>query len=597
MCLVLAATMGLASAASAQTTRPVVSSAVPRWKSGNCESSERHRTLSRRKELDRIFQPFRMPTTLPELHRILRTSAGPHDAYLQLPETGNEQTVPLLLDRLRLDYGVSEPVEVPGWGQGIICTQGHLIDALRAITNTDQGYYYPRWAAWWKANQKLPRHRWIFDGFVAGGLHPVDPIDERFGLELVGALTSERLYFRPNARRLLASVPAVTRAGWVASAAMSDDRFHRLGALAELRDIDQTGHEDLLRTLAADSDLEIRRQALSVLNARLVKSPATRPSADGCFCRVDESGIESVLFAGDLLIVAAGDRVRAFDTETRRELWSRYTGQGIGELAVSDSRQVILASEGGAILALDLRGGLRWRRPADNENRTERSNNVVRKLLRYADDLVVVRSHTLERLDLNTGETKSTYKASGSIMGADATDRSMCLIDADGLHCLSGKNREFSNGRSVSVSQDLICTTEGVESDQLLNCLSASALSELWKRPFQSYRFDMTLQQDGPRLYFYTNDGLTALRSIDGAILWATAETWVSNALLPTEYGLLTQDNTGKPELRDPKTGEIRRIWPQTRVSKAAVHGKWAAIADAEGVLWLLNLSSQGKPR
>ncbi len=54
----------------------------------------------------------------------------------------NEETVPLLLERLRQDFWASEPSHPSGTGMALDCAQVHLIDALRAIINTDQGMFY-----------------------------------------------------------------------------------------------------------------------------------------------------------------------------------------------------------------------------------------------------------------------------------------------------------------------------------------------------------------------------------------------------------------------------------------------------------------------
>jgi hypothetical protein len=535
------------------------------------------------------------PDTLPELHEVLRNSREPHDAYLRVRGIGNEGTVPLLLRRLRLDYGASEPMEVPGKVRGMICTQAHLIDALREITNTDQGYYYPRWAAWWEANQTFPRQKWIIDGFAAGGLHPVDPVDERFGLELIEALASQRFYYRPNAERLLKSVPSETRLNWVALAAASGERLRRLGAIDDLSQIDQTGFEDLLRKLAGDTDMEIRRRALTVLNRRLASSPSVQPPGGGRFCRVEpgtgeEIAVESVSFAGDMLIVGYRNRVRAFDTQTLRELWNQRTGDGIGEIVLAAGQQVILASRYGALLALDMRGTVHWSRPADDQMWTDENANEVTHLFRHGDEIIVVRWHTLEHLDPNTGATKSTYQAQGYITGADATETSMCFVDGSGLQCLNGGNLKLAKGHGVSVSRDQICTVSGDGNDQHLACLSARTLSELWTRPF--FILDGIPVQDGLRVFVDTFGGLTALRSADGSILWAINSG--NTGRLPTEYGLLTQDS--RLELRDSQTGELRRVWPQVHGTNVAVHGKWAAIADFD-VVWLLDLSTPDNPR
>jgi hypothetical protein len=146
------------------------------------------------------------------LHERLRRGGDLHDAYFGAPQIGNEETVPLLLERLRVEYGAAEQDErnaPPGTEFGYVCTHVHLVDGLRAITNTDRGMYYPRWAEWWESNRKLARRRWILNGFAEIGLHAIDPIDERFRQELMEVLESGRKYHRINARRLLGLKPAV----------------------------------------------------------------------------------------------------------------------------------------------------------------------------------------------------------------------------------------------------------------------------------------------------------------------------------------------------------------------------------------------------
>ena len=533
------------------------------------------------------------PETLPELHEILRNQPEPHDAYIHVKAIGTEETVPFLLTRLLLDYGASEPVDVPGHIQAFFCTQDHLIDALKAITNTDQGHYYPRWAAWWAANQTFPRQKWIVDGFAAGGLHPVDPVDERFGLELMEALASQRSYFRPNAERLLRTAPFETRAKWVAAAATSSDRLRRLGAIEDLSKIDQTGFDDILRKLATDNDAEIQHRALTVLNGRLAISPAVQPPKGDGFCRVEGAtgqniAVESVSLSGDTLIVAYRKLLRAVDTRTRRELWNRRMSDGIGEIALATGQQVILASRYGGLLALDMHGAVQWRRPDDDQRWTEESANELTRLFRWRDEIIAVRWHTLEHLDPDTGATKSTYLARGYIKGAAQTDTSLCFVDGSGLRCLNEGSREFSNGRDVSATSDRMCTISGDAGGYQLACLSNGTLLDAWKRPFPNSITHPV--QDGLRVYISTSEGLTALRSVDGAILWTIAENPIS--VLPTEYGLLTEGSTGHLELRDAQTGELLRVWPDVKAMKVAVQGKWAAVASSD-VVWLLDLSAK----
>ena len=254
---------------------------------------------------------------------------------------------------------------------------------------------------------------------------------------------------------------------------------------------------------------------------------------------------------------------------------------------------MILASRYGALLALDMQGRVRWSRPADSQHWTDESADELIRLFRWNNEIIVVRWHTLEHLNPSNGATKSTYHAKGYIGGADATDASLCFVDGSGLQCLNGGNREFLNGRGVSVTPDRICTVSGDGGDYRLACLSGSTLSELWTR---SFRYGIAVPvQDEFHVVVETYEGLTALRSLDGSILWTVAEA-VNSYHVPTAYGLLTSDSTGRPELRDPQTGELRRFWPQVYGTKVAVQGKWAAIADFD-VVWLLDLSARDNPR
>src|SRR5207253_6008263 len=47
----------------------------------------------------------RKTAALESLHDILRKHSNLHDEYLEIAAIGNEGSVPLLLERLRLDYG------------------------------------------------------------------------------------------------------------------------------------------------------------------------------------------------------------------------------------------------------------------------------------------------------------------------------------------------------------------------------------------------------------------------------------------------------------------------------------------------------------
>ena len=207
--------------------------------------------------------------TLRVLHERLRHPEGDsHDDYLLACGVGNEKTVPLLLERFKHDFGFPEPPPELGQKFGFVCTQVHLVDALRRITNTDQGLFYTRWAKWWDANKDFSVDRWVRDGFVERGLHPSNPVDDRFAMELIETLTDERQFVVINASVLLRQAPHGKRMEWLDAAAWSGQPKRRMGALWFLENILKAGREDLIRKLATDPVPEVREKADAVLKAR-----------------------------------------------------------------------------------------------------------------------------------------------------------------------------------------------------------------------------------------------------------------------------------------------------------------------------------------
>lgn len=582
-----AVAFALAVAATAQTQISKGASPTSEWKPGACKGDP---------------LPPRWPNkkpTLDQLHDILHKYPEPHDAYLALEELGNEETVPLLLERLRLDYGATEPTPPPGTQFGFICTQVHLVNALRSITNTDQGMYYPRWAAWWEANGKLPRERWILDGFAAAGLHAVEPMDERFGLELIEVLAGDRSGYSRNARRLLSRVPAETRARWLAHAAESDHRALRLGALDVLSQIDTTGNEDLLRKLAADSDLEVRRQALGALNERLrAKLAAGAPTAQP-FCRMDPKEnhmVRAISFAGDLLVLVYDDRVFGLDPRTLRKVWTHDAISWTGGTVLGASGQVFLASQEGTVLALDGHGKVLWRRELGDQE-----DNEIRLLIWGGGDIVVVRGRALERLDSKTGATKSASKAADYIRDADSAKGSVYFADRPGVRLMDSapaKERLIPDAIGLSVTREAVCVTSGRMhgGGGRLTCLNPDTLSGIWSRPIGdngTWGHDIAPIQDGKRVLVPTDRDLTAFSASDGALLWTTEAGQESHGhTLATDYGLLLlSERDYHLELRDAQTGEVRRVWPQIQgVFYLAVRGPIAAVVDLNETLWLVDL-------
>jgi hypothetical protein len=536
----------------------------------------------------------RKPAALERLHDILRNHSNLHNEYAEIAAIGNEESVPLLLERLQLDYGSLQRGGDPsGMGVGFDCAQVHLVDALRAITNTDQGMYYPRWLSWWEANRGLPQQRWIHDGFAMKGLHVVEPVDEQFGLELIELMGHDRGYLNFNARRLLADAAPEQRAKWAARAAESGQRHAQLGAIQVLSVFEIDGQDALLRRLAGDSDLEIRRQALTRLNDHLRSSLSTAPGNARILRGADKDNwIRGVCFISDLLVVAfRNGEVEAFDTRTLSKLWTRRVFPGAGDQVLVDRDRVFLAAQEGGVIALGQRGQVVWRTETDDER------NEIRRLISRGEEIVLVRLNSVDRLDVNTGATKSTIPSDGLIRDADSTHKSGFFVDVRGLRSfgdVGGPEHQLSHTLGVSVNEQSVCVTSGGAEDRI-TCLAPDTLSVQWTRPIGkngTWGHGVAPIQNGPQVFVPTDNELTAFDSSDGSMQWTAYGGQESHGTtVPTDYGLLVQSITYRLELRDLQTGEIRRVWPQIPgVARVAVHRQFAAVADLDGGLWLVDL-------
>jgi hypothetical protein len=536
----------------------------------------------------------RKTAALESLHDILRNHSNLHDEYAEIAAIGNEESVPLLLERLRLDYGSSQRGGDPsGIGVGFDCAQMHLVDALRAITNTDQGMYYPRWLSWWDANRGLPQQRWIHDGFALKGFHVVEPVDEQFGLELIELMGHDRGYLNFNARRLLADAAPEQRAKWAARSSESTQRYSRLGAIQVLSVYGIEGQDALLRRLADDSDLEIRRQALTRLNDHLRASLSAAPGNARILRGADKDNwIRGVCFSNDSLVVAFRDGgVEAFDTRTLTKLWTRRVFSGAGDQVLVVRDRVFLAAQEGDVIALEQHGKVVWRRETDDER------NEIRRLISRGDEIVLIRLNSIDQLDINTGATKSTIPSDGLIRDADSTYKSGFFVDGRGLRSfgdVAGPEHQLSHALGVSVSKQSVCVTSGGAEDRI-TCLAPDTLSVQWTRPIGkhgTWGHGVAPMQNGSQVFVPTDNDLTAFDASDGSMRWTAYGGQESHGTtVPTDYGLLVQSITYKLELRDLQTGEVRRVWPQIPgVARLAVDRQFAAVADLDGGLWLINL-------
>jgi hypothetical protein len=531
---------------------------------------------------------------LVSLNDELRNYANLHDTYIDLAAVGNEASVPLLLERLRKDYGAGERYPPSGSELGFDCAQVHLIDALRSITNTDQGVFYPRWEAWWKANQGLPRHRWILDGFRARGLPAAEPVDERFGLALMDEMGRYDDFRALNAERLLGQLPKEQRVQLVAQASSSQARFLLLGAIKVLGRIADDGQENILRQLASDSDLEIRRKALTVLNDHLRDSFSPSPALPVTLGSIDWSNsVRNLCFLGDLLVAVSNDgEVRAFDIHTLRTAWTRRVFAGAAYQLAAVGDYVFIANREGELVSLDMRGNVVWQKEATG------NPDEIRRILWSPDGLLLIRIHSLERLDPETGATKLKLIPSGSILDADATGSHGFFVDEYGLHPIQDnltKKYSISNALGVSVGDASVCVTSSDITAGNVTCFASDTVSPQWSRPIApngTWGHAVAPVRDGTRLLVSTDEDLTAFDAGDGKLEWTSkGGQEAQDTIVPTEFGLLIRNNRYTLELRSPTTGEVLRLWPQIHgVAQLAVKSPFVVVTNFDGAIWLVNL-------
>ncbi len=535
--------------------------------------------------------------TVDELNDILRNHSNLHDAYISLISIGNKASVPLLIERLRKDYGATEPVLRPGVMEGFDCAQLHLVDALRSITNTDQGMHYPRWAAWWQKNKDFSQQQWMLTGFATAGLHVTEPIDQQFGLELIEQVGRNTRFLAFNASHLLANVSAEQRTAWTSAASISPDRFRRLGAIAMLRQFGGNEAEDILRGLSADSDLEIRRSALFTLNESLrISLQAPPESARILFSAGKSNWIRGLAFSGDTLIAAfrEGD-VKAFDIHTFQQLWTRRVFEGAGDHILVIGNRIILAAQDGGLAALDQQGKILW-------HTTPNPHDEIYRLVPHGDEILVVGTKSLERVDPRTGEIISRIRPVGLVTDGDSSESRAFFSDKNGLHLVTDSSSPIPpvpHATGVSASPDSVCVISGAEKNSV-TCLTADTLSVRWTQPISgdnTWGHSVAPIQDGSRVLVPTSEDLTAFSASDGSVQWTTASSQGSQGtIVPTEFGFLIQNIHYELELRNPANGEVLRAWPRTQnaamqgVMKIAAHGHLAAIADFNGTMWLVTI-------
>lgn len=561
-----------------------------------------------------------------QLNAALRGYREPHDAYIYLISLADETSVPLLMERFRLDHPAGppppnpksepEPPPVDPFPYQIgrvnravsnelipafACVHVHLVDALANATNTNRGMYYPAWKAWWDENQHKSSREWIEQGFKEAGLSPSDPIDEQFGIDLIGVLEGSPAdeHLAVNARRLLETVPAANRLAWIESAARSEQRNRRLGAVSALRDYHPAGHENLLRTLTADADADVRMNALNTLNARLRQRPDRQARARRVSGPDKKRGFASVILTDDVLVAAGGHGVEAFDARSGRRMW-RVPSIAARTVTLLKDR-LIASTYDGQLVAFTPQGTVDWRVPDGGGVDVYGNHAGPHRLLALDGHLGVLWEKRLEWRDPDTGLIVHTFTdRSFRISDVDAAGRTMYVLVADQLlKMVEGRvlaRRDMWRGVGVSVRDDMICVYRSPDYGSAgaeVACYDAESLDPRWKQPAPRVGGggrNVAPVQTASHVYAPSGKQLTAFRRDDGAPVWVDRAKQESfGRLLTTSRGLLSAGSGHPLELRAPDSGELLEFWPDKAQGIAvSPSGQIVAFTTADGSLWLL---------
>ncbi len=547
------------------------------------------------------------------MHDVLRRYRQPHDTYVSAAEIGDETTVPLLLERFRLDAGTQGPPApaapaAPHDGDpatflsslfirtpvqhAFSCVHWHLVRALAFTTNVDRGLYYPAWDAWWRENGHLPQAAWIANSFAAAGLHVAEPIDDRFALELIEVTGGGVEHLRFNALRLLGRASAGVRRAWIEAAATSGVAARRLGAVRVAARLEPNGYEDVLRRLARDSDEPVAREGLTALDVRLRHSRVATPVV-----RLEHPTQRDSL---QWLVDTPGGprwwrrrRLLALDIASGR-LTSTPTPDVTADRGVWAGDRLVTGSYEGDLAAVDLGGRVRWRALAGNPER----DRVLG--LGVSDDLVVVaRARRVEWWDPRAGTVRRVVDVTSDVYDLASAGDAVYVGTRDGLLRIAAEGTALlaTDGAAIGVSVGPagVCVTSRV-----VGCYDAQTLVPRWTRPIApdgTWGPHVAPLQTGNRVIVLSGGRLAAHDAADGRTLWATTSGQHAHGAIVTAAGLFVRNERSCAELRDLTSGEVLAVWPTVPASSLGAVGLVGVIGGMDGSTWRVDLGAAASPR
>lgn len=141
------------------------------------------------------------------IHDTLHRNGKQHDAYLRLADIADPSSVEVLMLRLCTDYPDPEGPPPAGFQWGYECSQVHLTDVLRNVTNHDAGMSCSEWRRWVDRNRRKTWNQWIAEGFAQDGVALSLPLGTETFHTLLRYLSDRREWRQENAWRVLSWLP------------------------------------------------------------------------------------------------------------------------------------------------------------------------------------------------------------------------------------------------------------------------------------------------------------------------------------------------------------------------------------------------------
>lgn len=574
-----------------------------------------------RKTMDDLYQSRDMPEAERRkiLHKELENPLGNHhDAFLMIRGIGNETSVPIILKALK-PHLTSGPR---------VCTAGHGLEALEMTTNQSPGKDYDDWEQWWEIHKDEDREKWVLDGFRIAGLPVASLPDKAFISALVRTLASEEEHLSFNARKCLKEAPRDLVEACVAACSASDDEQDRLGAVAWLGETELVAmgleehhpatedDAEILRELAADSNVKVRESALAKLNTHL--RTTTMASGDdlviwkktlGSHIRVVAAGLdESHLLIGLEAQPRMGTKSQLlnFDINSKEADWVFACPSVVNSVPVLSGNSIFFCCDDGAVLCVDaLNGKELWRQKTEGH----RGYRPMNKILLVENMVITAMRQYLWAFDRDTGTvcwkldlhpTKREDRPS-QVVG--------CFDYASGhIFVPSFKDKILK----VTPKGDIVaeCTADGLysyrikaygdrilatilEGKQVYYCAFTLDLERLWKTEVD----EMTPGGDS---YVIDNKIIVgigmSIRALDietGECLWEEPGRMQDRHPMGViGNNFLSVGSRFSLELKSAENGEVLCTYPVQPFpsTRAYVTSDMIAIPDMDGMLWFLKI-------